>query len=132
VPQHISFVTVGTHDVGRLRTFYEGWGWSGTAVSDGYVQFDMGGLRLAICDYEILVGETPGTEPPPRLPWNGVVLSINVASREAVDEVWAVAVAAGAHDVTAPEQREWGGYSGYVTDPEAHRWEIAWAPGLTS
>jgi uncharacterized glyoxalase superfamily protein PhnB len=87
----------------------------------------MGGVRLAICDYEILLAEAPGTESPSPLSWNGVVLSINVDSRQAVDEV--PAVAAGARDITAPVQRDWGGYSGYVTDPEAHRWEIAWAPG---
>jgi uncharacterized protein len=31
--------------------------------------------------------------------------------------------------VAAPTEREWGGYSAYVADPEI-RWEIAWAPGL--
>jgi len=24
----------------------------------------------------------------------------------------------------------WGGYSGYVTDPDGHLWEIAWNPGF--
>jgi len=38
-------------------------------------------------------------------------------------------VAAGARVVGAPVDREWGGYSGYVADPEGNRWEIAWLPG---
>ena len=28
-------------------------------------------------------------------------------------------------------QREWGGYSGYFTDPDGFRWEIAVNPGET-
>ena len=40
----------------------------------------------------------------------------------------AEARAAGA-DVTGPEEREWGGYTGYFADPDGVRWEIAWNPG---
>jgi uncharacterized protein len=40
------------------------------------------------------------------------------------------AVAAGARSVAPPQDREWGGRSGYVSDPEDNRWEIAWAPGF--
>ena len=28
-----------------------------------------------------------------------------------------------------PEEREWGGYTGYFADPDGVRWEIAWNPG---
>jgi len=31
--------------------------------------------------------------------------------------------------VVAPAAREWGGYSGYVADPDGFRWEIAYNPG---
>jgi catechol 2,3-dioxygenase-like lactoylglutathione lyase family enzyme len=124
IPQQISFVTVGSPDVSRLRSFYEGWGWSGRPQGDGYVSFDMDGVRFAICDYEILLGEAPGP-PPNSLAWNGVVLSINVSSKQAVDQAWTAAVDAGATALGSSEQREWGGYSGYVADPQGHRWEIA-------
>ena len=36
---------------------------------------------------------------------------------------------AGAVSVAEPADREWGGRSGYVADPEGNRWEIAWAGG---
>lgn len=36
---------------------------------------------------------------------------------------------AGAQVIGAPVDREWGGYFGYVADPERNRWEIAWLPG---
>jgi uncharacterized glyoxalase superfamily protein PhnB len=37
-------------------------------------------------------------------------------------------VAAGATPVAEPVDREWGGRSAYIADPEGNRWEIAWAP----
>ena len=30
--------------------------------------------------------------------------------------------------VKPPERTPWGGYTGYWTDPDAHLWEIAYAP----
>ena len=39
-------------------------------------------------------------------------------------------VAAGARKVGQIADRPWGGRSGYVSDPEGNRWEVAWAPGL--
>ena len=45
VPQYINLVTFGSRDVARLRDFYEGWGWAGRSVGDGYVEFEMGSLR---------------------------------------------------------------------------------------
>lgn len=33
--------------------------------------------------------------------------------------------------VSAGRPREWGGYSGYFSDPDGFRWEIAVNPGET-
>jgi uncharacterized protein len=63
--------------------------------------------------------------------WNGMTLTLNVAPRDAVDTVLKTALAAGASLIVGPTEREWGGYSGYFSDPEGNRWEIAWAPWLT-
>ncbi len=71
----------------------------------------------------------PGCSPPDG-DWNGVTLAINVASRAEVDDAYGAAVAAGGRVVAEPVDREWGGYSAYVADPEGQRWEIAWLPGL--
>jgi uncharacterized glyoxalase superfamily protein PhnB len=43
--------------------------------------------------------------------------------------VFDAAIRAGARAVAEPRDREWGGRSGYIADPEQNRWEIAWAPG---
>ena len=71
---------------------------------------------------------TPG-EPMPRRAWNGITLGVSVESTEAVDETFRSALAAGARARAGPVKREWGGYSGYIADPEGNRWEITWAPG---
>ena len=39
-------------------------------------------------------------------------------------------VEAGATAIKPPEKAFWGGYSGYVADPDGHLWEIVTAPGI--
>lgn len=57
-----------------------------------------------------------------------MTFGVNVESRAAVDKAFRNALAAGARAVGGPVDREWGGYSGYVADPDGNRWEITWAP----
>jgi catechol 2,3-dioxygenase-like lactoylglutathione lyase family enzyme len=132
VPQRLSFVTLGAQDVGRLRAFYAAWGWQERdGGGDGFAQFDLGGVRLALFPLEQLAAEAaPGEPLPAPGAWSGVTLAVNVATRADVDAVVEVAVAAGAQLVAAPVDREWGGRSGYLADPEGTRWEVAWLPGL--
>lgn len=131
VPQRLSFVTLGTRDMRRARSFYGAWGWVERDGSDDeFAQFDVGRVRLALYPLDLLGEEAaPGCDPPGS-DWNGITLAINVGSRALVDEVFRTAIASGARVVAAPIDREWGGYSAYVADPEGQRWEIAWAPGL--
>lgn len=131
VPQRLTFVTLGTREMAGARAFYAAWGWrERDGGTDDFAQFDMGGVRFALYPLDLLGAEAaPGFSAP--LPgWNGVALAINVASREAVDEAYRAATEAGALPIGSPVEREWGGYSGYVCDPEGQRWEIAWLPGF--
>lgn len=54
---------------------------------------------------------------------------VTLATTDGVDTVLEQARAAGASEVLAAEQREWGGYSGYFADPDGFRWEVAVNPG---
>lgn len=132
IPQRVSFVTLGARDVGLLRRFYASWGWAELdAGGDDFAQFQVGTVRLALYPLDLLRDEAaPGCELPASDAWRGVTLAINVDGRQAVDEAYRLAVASGARPVGAPVDREWGGYSGYVADPEGNRWEIAWLPGF--
>lgn len=56
-----------------------------------------------------------------------VTLAHNLAGTDEVDAVLELARAAGAAAEPAT-RREWGGYSGYFTDPDGFRWEIAVNP----
>jgi predicted lactoylglutathione lyase len=129
IPQRLTFVTLGTRDIARARAFYAAWGWrEGAGASDEFAQFDMGGVRFALYQLDLLGAEAAPGSPTPLPGWNGVTLAVNVTSRVAVDDAYRAAVGAGAQPVGAPVEREWGGYSAYVCDPEGQRWEIAWLP----
>lgn len=131
VPQNLSFVTLGTRDMRRARAFYGSWGWAERdGGTDEFAQFDVGSVRLALYPLDLLGEEAAPGCPPPDSDWNGVTLAINVPSQQLVDEVVNAATASGARIITGPIDREWGGYSGYIADPEGQRWEIAWLPGL--
>ena len=60
--------------------------------------------------------------------FSGVTLAHNVRTREEVDALLEVAVAAGATLVKPAQDTFWGGYSGYFADPEGYLWEVAWNP----
>jgi hypothetical protein len=45
-----------------------------------------------------------------------------------VDRAFGEFLAAGAMELKRPEATAWGGYSGYVADPDGHIWEIAFNP----
>jgi predicted lactoylglutathione lyase len=131
IPQRLTFVTLGARDLPALRRFYRALGWAeneGATVS--FASFDCGSVTLALYPIELLRDEAaPGEALPPAGSWNGVTLAVNLVDRAAVDDTYADAIALGATPVAAPTAREWGGYSGYIADPEGNRWELAWAPG---
>jgi uncharacterized protein len=128
LPPRLSAVTLGARDMRVLRRFYQGLGWRELpGGSDEWSAFLLGGVLLALYPIAALAGEA-GAEPQAE-GWSGVTLAVNVDSVEAVDEAFADAVAAGAQPVAQPQDRFWGGRSGYIADPEGNRWD-AWAPGV--
>jgi hypothetical protein len=129
IPARLSLVTIGARDVSALRRFYLGLGWTEQSFSDdGYAAFLLGGVMLALYPLDKLAEEAAPDKGEPS-GWDGITLACNVDSKDAVDEAFAVAVAAGATAVGEPTDRFWGGRSAYIADPEGHRWEIAWANG---
>jgi len=124
----ISVITLGVADLDRSYRFYaEGLGLPTTRkASEGIVFFQTRGATLALYPYDSLADDVgPGwNEPRSRFP--GITLAHNVRERHEVDEVLAAAVAAGATIVKTADDTDWGGYSGYFTDPDGYLWEIAW------
>ena len=133
IPQRMTTVTFGARGVPTLRAFYGAIGWRENDGSDDtFTSFTMGTARLALYPLELLGDEAAPSETVIGADvWNGMTLSLNVGTREAVDEAMRTAQTAGATLIGSPAEREWGGYSGYFADPEGHRWEVAWAPWLS-
>lgn len=125
--QRISFVTLAVADLDATRRFYrDGLGWTPELDVPGEVLMFRAGehLVLSLWDraaFEAELGAPAGTGIPP------ITLAHNVPTRGEVDDVLALARSLNA-ETRGPEERDWGGYTGYVVDPDGFRWEIAWNP----
>jgi uncharacterized glyoxalase superfamily protein PhnB len=131
VPQRLSIVTLGVADVARSSAFYEALGWRRSSASEDTITFfSMEGSVLALFGHDALAEDAAVDDPSGvgHTGFRGVTLAINCVDRDEVDAVHAAWVDAGAAPVKAPEQVFWGGYSGYVADPDGHLWEIAHNP----
>jgi len=128
---HLSIVTLGVADLPRSRAFYEALGWTAAAASNDRIAFfQLNGLALALHPREMLAADA-GLPPGEAQPFSGVTLAHNLAGPEAVDAAMAEAEAAGGRVVKPAAPTGWGGYSGYVADPDGHLWEIAHNPFAT-
>jgi predicted lactoylglutathione lyase len=135
VPARVNLVTLGVRDVSAATAFYAALGWSSSGASTPEVTFfHTGGVVVALWGRDDLAadaglgaagsGEGDGDGARGR-----IVLAINVASRAEVDDALAAAVEAGGTVARAAEATDWGGYNGYVADPDGHLWEVAHNPG---
>ena len=126
----ITLITLGVRDLAHAVRFYrDGLGWTPASASvEGDVAFfQLNGMVLALWGRDKLAHDAQLSDDGG---WGGIALAQNQVSREAVNEVVTRAVAAGATVLKAPEPTDWGGYSGYVADPDGHPWEIAHNPGF--
>ena len=127
--QRISFITLAVEDVARSRKFYvDGLGWKPMFENDEVIMLPAGEhLMLSLWSIESFTAEI-GTAPARGVA--PITLAHNCATEKEVDNVLALATSIGA--VVSPAiRREWGGYSGYFSDPDGFRWEIALNPGPT-
>lgn len=143
--QRLSMVTLAVEDLTRSRAFYaQGLGW--TVVSsdtEGIVCFQLGAMVLALYERSAFAKDIEWPDPAGGLGADslgaggrevggrgmpGIALAHNTRSKDEVDAVIAQAVAAGARVQKPAEDAFWGGYSGYIADPDGHLWEIAWNP----
>ena len=130
IDPRISIITLGVSDIARSTAFYERLGWTKSSVSQDTITFiQLKGIVLALFSRATLAKDANLDDSAGG--FSGITLAHNVASPAGVDAVFKFALACGATQVKAPEKVFWGGYSGYVADPDGHLWEIAHNPFVT-
>jgi catechol 2,3-dioxygenase-like lactoylglutathione lyase family enzyme len=129
VPARLTLVTLGVADVARATSFYEALGWQRSSASNDDVSFfQLGGLALSVFGRQDLADDA--MVPSAGDGFSGFSLAINLESEAEVDRVAGEWVACGGSIVKQPHRAFWGGYSGYVADPDGHLWELAHNPGF--
>ena len=129
--QHINYITLGVANLAESRRFYrEVFGWQETANSNENIAFFQAGnaLLLALFGQAALARDAQIPEQSSGFP--RFTLAHNVGSEAEVDALFAGFAAKNANVIKAPQKVFWGGYSGYLADPDGFLWEIAFNPFL--
>jgi catechol 2,3-dioxygenase-like lactoylglutathione lyase family enzyme len=129
VPARLSIATLAVRDLPTLRAFYERLGWVCRYTDDTFAAFNTGGAYFTLYDRDHLQSESGITLPEGANA--GFSLAVNVDAIADVDAAIAAARDAGATITAEPRTMDWGGRSGYFTDPEGNLWEVAWMPDST-
>ena len=127
----ITIITLGVSDLDAAIKFYRdglGWSISGASVGDIAIFKLISGVALALYPRSLLAQDACLED---NGGFGGITLAQNVESEEEVDRILSDAVRAGGRIIKPASHTEWGGYSGYFTDPDGHPWEIANVPFFT-
>lgn len=129
--QRLSIITLSVKDLRISKDFYtNAFGWKPNAAPDdgseeGIVFYQLGGIQLALYPKSELAKEFPGAS---SAHGNGFTLAYNTRSESEVDEAFDRFKANNVKILKSPEKVFWGGYSGYIADPDGNAWEIAYNP----
>ena len=119
----VTSIMLGVEDLERSRKFYAG---LGATIEQDYPNFVLlsldGGSGLAL--YERSAAAADAGVSPEGSGFRGVSFHHIVDSAEAVDEVMAAAVAAGADVIKPAAATQWGCF-GYFADPDGNLWKVA-------
>jgi len=128
-PQRVTLITLGVDDLDRARSYYAALGWTPGDETDGVSFYQMNGLVLGLFGRAALAADQG--RPEAVLGTGAITLAQNFATEADVNAAFDAALAAGATALKRPEKVFWGGYSGYVADPDGHVWEFAMNPFWT-
>jgi hypothetical protein len=126
MPATLDFVSLVSANLASSRRFYEeGLGFPSECFSSGpdHLKIDLeNDVSLVLYEragFEKQFGDIVGSSFA-----GGLILSHTVPARSDVEATLARAVSAGGSIADSPVDQDWGGYAGYVKDPDGHLWEI--------
>jgi len=129
--QRLNIITLGVQDLQTASDFYTNqFGWKPLPEwsHDKVVFFQLNGLLLSLYPKEKLAEDA--TVDPAGSGFKGFSLAFNTRSEQEVDDLIAELGEKGVPIIKEPQKVFWGGYSGYIADPDGHLWEIAFNPFL--
>lgn len=127
--QKLSLVSLGVNNLPATRQFYEETlGFVPHEASNENITFYEVGERLLLGLYPREKLAEDATILPDGSGFPGFTLAHNEPSGEAVDALFAELKEKGVHIVKEPQSTDWGGYSGYFSDPDGYLWEVAHNP----
>jgi len=126
--QRLTMIGLGVSDLSVSADFYENkFGWTKTKSSnDDIIFYQLNGMLLSLYPKEKLAADA--TVEPDGEGFRGFTLAYNCRSKAEVDDVFADLKQKGVQTIKPAEEVFWGGYSGYIADPDGNLWEIAFNP----
>jgi catechol 2,3-dioxygenase-like lactoylglutathione lyase family enzyme len=126
MPLQVTTIMLGVEDLARAKKFYaEGLGCAIANDYPAFVSLDLGSGSSSLALYERGAAAAEAGVSPEGSGFRGVSFHYIVDSRQAVDEIMASALAAGGAIVKEAAGAQWGGYSGYFSDPDGYLWKAA-------
>lgn len=126
--QRLTLITLGVKDLEKMRLFYQHtFGWKPLENSnENVVFFQLNGIQLGLFGWKDLADDANVNSTGNG--FKGFSLAQNLSSKKEVDQLFKNLRSRGATITKNPSETFWGGYSGYIADPEHNLWEIAYNP----
>jgi len=124
----INVIALAVADLQRSTDFYsEVFGWQPSTDSNENITFlKLNGVLLSLYPKAKLAADA--TVQAAGEGFRGVTMAHIAASEAEVDDMFAHMASHNVTIVKPAEKAFWGGYSGYIADPDGHLWEIAYNP----
>lgn len=125
----LTFITLGVDDLETMKEFYiKKFGWKPLRSDGDIVFFLLNGIILSLYPNQELAADAGVKN-------NGkgfkrFTLALCLNSEKEVDDTFGRLEKKGVKVIKTPQKVFWGGYSGYIEDPENNLWEIAYNPFL--
>lgn len=127
IPAQLNVITLGAHDLPRLRDFYTALGWETAIEAEDFCAFRLGGVFLGLFPWDKLAADGQTRAAPRVAGMRGFSLGINVERPEQVDEIITAVEEAGAVVTKSPgDPIEFEGRNAYFADPEENYWEVVY------